>query len=85
MIGFFAPLVPGFIVTPIDVVKTRMMVDPKLSHLGMYGVYRAILEEKGVKGLFQGLSTRMALVGIAGALFFPTYEVCRETILGLAK
>lgn len=51
--GAVAPLLPGTLTTPIDVVKTRMMVDTKCLHLGMGGVFKRILmEERGVRGLF---------------------------------
>lgn len=60
MCGATSPVLPTLLTTPLDVIKTRMMVDAKVSHLGMAGVFRRILvSEAGVRGLFKGLAPRL--------------------------
>lgn len=80
--GATSPVLPGLLTTPLDVVKTRMMVDAKVSHLSMGGIFNRILfEEAGVRGLFRGVTPRLFSSTLCGAMFFPTYEMSRSYIL----
>ena len=40
--------------TPVDVVKTRIQLEPALGKLGMVGTARSIVASEGVKGLLTG-------------------------------
>ncbi len=40
--------------TPIDVVKTRIQLEPALGKLGMVGTARSIVANEGPKGLLTG-------------------------------
>jgi len=88
--GFLGPLIPGFVTAPLDVIKTRMMVDKSLSSVGknaksgIMDVGRHIVKTEGVKGLFRGGVPRTVLLVSAGCIFFPTYEFTRSAVLSAA-
>ncbi|GAA6062716.1 hypothetical protein JCM10212_002267 [Sporobolomyces blumeae] len=55
---------------PIDVVKTRIQLDPALARLGMMGTGRQIVAEEGIKGLATGFgSTAVGYFGQGGLKF----------------
>lgn len=89
--GFIGPLIPGFITAPLDVIKTRMMVDKTLIPAkgsgvksGIMDVGRHIVRTEGVKGLYRGGVPRTVLLVSAGCIFFPTYEFTRSAVLSAA-
>ncbi|GAA5851532.1 hypothetical protein JCM5353_005903 [Sporobolomyces roseus] len=55
---------------PIDVVKTRIQLDPSLAKLGMVGTGRQIVAEEGMRGLATGFgSTAVGYFGQGGLKF----------------
>jgi len=67
--------------TPLDVAKTRIMLaqaGSEEARVGMVGVLRRVLADKGVKGLFAGVTPRVAWISIGGAVFFGVYEQVKE-------
>ena len=72
MSGSVAGAFAGFIVTPFDVIKTRLMTsDNKLSTIQ---VVKEILSENGLPGLYRGATIRMAYLCAGGFAFFGLYE-----------
>ncbi|GAA6009362.1 hypothetical protein JCM11491_004292 [Sporobolomyces phaffii] len=55
---------------PIDVVKTRIQLEPALAKLGMVGTGRQIVSQEGIKGLATGFgSTAVGYFGQGGLKF----------------
>ena len=90
-VGFLSSGIASFITTPMDVVKTRMMLSAseknqaKLSVMQTFKkIYRvemfrmAYLQEEGFKALFPGAVTRVVLVSTAGAVYFGAFEAYRK-------
>lgn len=90
-VGFLSSGIASFITTPMDVVKTRMMLSAsergqqKLSVMQMFSkVYRVCTavsdhtQEEGFRALFSGAVTRVVLVSTAGAVYFGAFEAYRK-------
>ncbi|KAI8838514.1 mitochondrial carrier domain-containing protein [Chytriomyces cf. hyalinus JEL632] len=78
--GASAGTVAAVITTPFDVSKTLQQVvhhnEPgcKADKLSMVKVMQSVIREDGVKGLFVGLSPRIAKIAPACAIMITTYE-----------
>ncbi|BGP14672.1 mitochondrial phosphate carrier protein [Rhodosporidiobolus nylandii] len=59
---------------PIDVVKTRMQLEPQLKQLGMVGTTRSIIAEEGVRGLATGFGSTAVGYFFQGGAKFAGYE-----------
>ncbi|KAK9888241.1 hypothetical protein WA026_000506 [Henosepilachna vigintioctopunctata] len=89
--GALAGSVAAAATTPLDVVKTRIMLaDKKLAKTGGIGVrnmFMTVYREKGLKGLFAGFGPRVTWISIGGYIFFGTYDMaktlCNTYILGI--
>ncbi len=72
--GFSAALT-----TPLDVVKTRIMLADSNSQLAksqsVLLALRMVLQERGFSGLFSGIVPRVAWISIGGALFLGVYDL----------
>lgn len=70
------------ITTPLDVVKTRIMLaDRKLAkknNLKISTMIKTIYREKGVKGLFAGFVPRVIWITMGGCIFFGTYDYSKN-------
>ncbi|TNV87136.1 hypothetical protein FGO68_gene1189 [Halteria grandinella] len=79
MAGSFA----GFIVTPFDVLKTKLMTHSvKQETPSTFKVFREVLHEDGIRGLYRGAGMRMIYLGVGGSAFFGIYEKVKSTLLG---
>ena len=73
--GSVAGAFAGFLVTPFDVLKTRLMThDVKQKQLTMYACLRQIIAEEGLSGLYKGAMIRMGYLCVGGFAFFGIYE-----------
>jgi len=61
--------------TPIDVVKTRMQINPKKYGNNVASAAKTLVKEEGVGILAQGLAPTVVGYGIEGALKFGLYEL----------
>jgi len=69
--------------TPLDVAKTRIMLAQAGSReatLGTLGVVRLVFAERGVGGLFAGVTPRVTWISIGGAVFFGVYEKAKSLL-----
>lgn len=75
-------LVAAGVTTPLDVVKTRIMLASrngekrKPIYTILYGIYK----ENGIKGVFAGFIPRVMWITIGGAIFFGSYDLTTKTV-----
>jgi len=81
--GAFAGGFSAAVTTPLDVAKTRIMLaaagsaDAKLNTLS---VMQVVVKEKGMSGLFAGVTPRVTWISIGGAVFFGVYEKAKSLL-----
>ncbi|KAI5654600.1 hypothetical protein M9H77_31787 [Catharanthus roseus] len=75
LIGAFAGAITGAITTPLDVIKTRLMIQGSAKQYeGILHCVRSIAREEGTCALFKGLGPRVLWIGIGGSIFFGVLE-----------
>lgn len=73
--GGLAGGVSAFLTTPIDVAKTRMMVDPLNSaNKSIYGTLANLYRSEGIFSLWKAWKVRVLFTTVGGMLFFGTFE-----------
>jgi len=64
--------------TPVDVVKTRIQLDPQTYNKGMIGGFRQIIAKEGAGALLTGFAPTAAGYFVQGALKFGGYEFFKK-------
>jgi solute carrier family 25 S-adenosylmethionine transporter 26 len=65
----------AFLTTPIDVAKTRMMVDStNVANRSIYTTLASLYRSEGVFSLWKAWKVRVLFTTVGGMLFFGTYE-----------
>ncbi|KAK4781333.1 hypothetical protein SAY87_017439 [Trapa incisa] len=83
MIGAFSGAITGAITTPLDVIKTRLMVQgTKSQYKGSINCVRRIIEEEGSSALMKGVGPRVLWIGIGGSIFFGVLERAKQILAG---
>lgn len=77
--GSLAGAIAGAVTTPLDVAKTRIMLDTKgaeavKKYTGTIQTLQTVANEEGAAGLFKGLTPRVTWITIGGFIFFGAYE-----------
>ncbi|KAJ9146081.1 hypothetical protein P3X46_028392 [Hevea brasiliensis] len=81
IIGAFAGAITGALTNPLDVVKTRLMVQgPANQYKGIFDCARTITKEEGVHALLKGIGPRVLWVGVGGAIFFGVLEKTKQIL-----
>jgi len=82
--GILAGSSAAALTTPLDVLKTRIMLDQRNQKLGsqpsMFRRFLTIYTTEGARSLFAGIIPRTIWIGAGGAVFLGVYE---WTISGL--
>ncbi|VDN60241.1 unnamed protein product [Dracunculus medinensis] len=73
--GSAAGSVAAAITTPLDVTKTRIMLNEEKNPPGVILTLRNIAREGGVKLLYSGVLPRTLWMGIGGFIYFGAYEL----------
>lgn len=68
------------ITTPMDVIKTRMMLAQ--SQASLYGTAVGIVQKEGVRALFKGVWLRVVWTSLGLSLYLGSYEAMKEYIDG---
>ncbi|CAG5121284.1 unnamed protein product [Candidula unifasciata] len=71
------------ITTPLDVVKTRIILAKKGSSIAsgsILYVLKHVAQEKGIRGLFSGMVPRVIWISIGGSVFLGVYEKVKITL-----
>ena len=71
-LGAFAGMTAAVIMTPVDVVKTRLMTGGASG--GIAGTFAAIIKEEGAATLMKGVVPRVAFLAPLAALTLSLYE-----------
>lgn len=74
MAGFFAAL----FTTPVDVVKTQMMIDRSKHSLSLLETAKNVYKTDGLAGLFRAWHVRSINIGLCSIIFFTGYESSKK-------
>ncbi|VVA31558.1 PREDICTED: S-adenosylmethionine [Prunus dulcis] len=75
IIGAFAGAITGAATTPLDVIKTRLMVQGSANqYKGIIDCVQTIVREEGPPALLKGIGPRVLWIGIGGSIFFGVLE-----------
>ena len=75
-------IVAAALSNPMDVVKTRLMLQQAGRQEGVLAVLARVTASKGWRGLAAGLLPRLLWVSLGGVIFFGVYE---RTLAGLTR
>lgn len=64
--------------TPVDVVKTRIQLDPQTYNRGMIGGFRQVIQKEGAGALLTGAGPTFAGYFLQGAFKFGGYEFFKQ-------
>ncbi|OJD18504.1 hypothetical protein AJ78_01493 [Emergomyces pasteurianus Ep9510] len=64
--------------TPVDVVKTKIQLDPKTYNRGMIGGFKQVIQNEGAAALMTGFGPTAAGYFLQGALKFGGYEFFKK-------
>ena len=82
LFGSLAGAISAGLTTPLDVVKTRVMLARRDGHSGsshgdrvrVRDVVKGIAKEEGLGAFWRGVGPRVAWIGIGGAVFLGSYQ-----------
>ncbi|KAA8537961.1 hypothetical protein F0562_027459 [Nyssa sinensis] len=81
IIGAFAGVITGAITTPLDVIKTRLMVQGSAhQYKGVFNCVKTIIREEGTPALLKGMGPRVLWIGIGGSIFFGVLERTKQML-----
>ncbi|XP_012540266.1 S-adenosylmethionine mitochondrial carrier protein homolog [Monomorium pharaonis] len=89
--GAIAGSISAAVTTPLDVVKTRIMLANRTllsSELRILNVLHEVYLQKGFRGLFAGFAPRVMWITLGGFIFFGVYEeakVLTHTVFPMLK
>lgn len=73
--GSVAGAIGAFLTTPIDVIKTRCMVQPrKYRNDSVKSIVKKFIKKEGYMVLMSGWIPRTLWIGLGGAIYFGSYE-----------
>ncbi|KAJ2455702.1 S-adenosylmethionine transporter [Coemansia sp. RSA 2336] len=85
--GSVAGGIAAALTTPLDVVKTRVMLSTKGAggqkpeYTGIVSTLSRVAREEGARALFSGIVPRTIWISIGGFVFLGSYEKVKETLL----
>jgi solute carrier family 25 (mitochondrial S-adenosylmethionine transporter), member 26 len=80
LLGSVAAAIAAGATTPLDVLKTRIMLqrrvhgEARARGTQVIGLFSQIRREEGMRGLFKGFGPRVAWISVGGAIFLGTYQ-----------
>ncbi|ROV97799.1 hypothetical protein VPNG_08665 [Cytospora leucostoma] len=69
--------------TPVDVVKTRIQLDPKTYNRGMIGGFKQVIQNEGAGALLTGFGPTAAGYFLQGAFKFGGYELFKQQAINI--
>jgi solute carrier family 25 (mitochondrial S-adenosylmethionine transporter), member 26 len=83
LLGSVAGAVAAGVTTPLDVLKTRMMLAKE--KVGMFDMLRDILKRSGPGAFFAGIGPRIGWISAGGAVFLGSYQWASNTLAGVEE
>ncbi|PWI65583.1 hypothetical protein PCL_07002 [Purpureocillium lilacinum] len=80
--GSVAGAIAAATTTPLDVLKTRVMLSKERVSVGE--VFRRMAREEGVRPFFAGVAPRVTWISIGGAIFLGSYQWAINTMRTMA-
>lgn len=80
--GSVAGAVAAALTTPLDVLKTRVMLSKERVSVG--DVFRRMVRDEGVRPFFAGIAPRVTWISIGGAIFLGSYQWAINTMRSIA-
>lgn len=85
LFGSLSGAVAAGLTTPLDVLKTRIMLERReagngTGRMGATGVIQQIAAEEGWRGFFRGFVPRVGWISTGGAIFLGTYQWAANTL-----
>jgi solute carrier family 25 protein 44 len=74
--GFVAGSISAFLITPLDVLRTRQQVDE--TRMYYTETFRNVVKEGGLQGFWKGAYARAMSSGPSSLLLFSAYEVLKQ-------
>lgn len=68
-------------VTPVDVVKTRIQLEPTVYNKGMLDAFKQVVKQEGAGALLTGIGPTFAGYALQGAFKFGGYEFWKKTFI----
>lgn len=81
VLGSVAGAVAAGMTTPLDVLKTRMMLAKE--KMPMFTMLRDILRESGPRAFFAGIGPRVGWISAGGAIFLGSYQWASNVLGGV--
>ncbi|UNI16163.1 S-adenosylmethionine transporter [Purpureocillium takamizusanense] len=82
LFGSVAGAVAAAMTTPLDVLKTRVMLSKE--RVSVADVFRRMVREEGVRPFFAGVVPRVTWISIGGAIFLGSYQWAINTMRTIA-
>lgn len=83
LLGSVAGAVAAGITTPLDVLKTRMMLAKEKQP--MFSMLSSILKESGPRAFFAGIGPRVGWISVGGAIFLGSYQWASNVLGGVEE
>jgi solute carrier family 25 (mitochondrial S-adenosylmethionine transporter), member 26 len=77
--------IAGFFTTPLDTIKTKLMVDTELYNDGFWQCWSETIHDHGVESLFAGALARVLWVGPFTAMYLPMYDWTKRAMMADRK
>lgn len=72
LFGSIAGAIAASVTTPLDVLKTRMMLETEKTSMPL--LFKQILNQSGPKAFFTGIGPRVLWISAGGAIFLGSYQ-----------
>ncbi|KAF1841183.1 mitochondrial carrier [Cucurbitaria berberidis CBS 394.84] len=83
LLGSVAGAVAAGVTTPLDVLKTRMMLAKEKQP--MFTMLSCILKESGPRAFFAGIGPRVGWISVGGAIFLGSYQWASNALGGVQE
>lgn len=77
--GSIAGGIAAALTTPLDVIKTRLMLNK--GRINVLPLVKKIIQEEGYSAFLKGIGPRTMWISAGGAIFLGTYEVAKKYAL----
>jgi hypothetical protein len=72
--------ITGYVTTPFDTIKTKLMVDHAHLYAGFFDCLTTNVNEHGISTLFQGGLTRILWIVPFTAIYLPLYDIFKRKL-----